>query len=300
MVRIERHAVDVDIVNGTLKSASALVPKVLHAIRASETSSLHLPKLQGWSLTSTSGHILQGVDMGAIYESLMIAYEAHKAMFIVAHDDSDAFRVRIGRGPSVILRGVTPRMLRAPAWAAAYWIARIFRDEDGLEWLSDVPVGVLRRYTKTNEDVFPWVEALGHLHRGDGDAVSVVRRTISLAEQIRDGKQKPVRGLEGTSEPEETRLARDIGLRRFLPSYICLLRVLEEDEAGFNQSMEAALILHRDFWSEPDRKNEPMGFVSYALTGIAALAYDRGMRLTVESDYLPGYLVEPVLPYPPR
>ncbi|WP_071529229.1 Imm49 family immunity protein [Gemmata obscuriglobus] len=42
------------------------------------------------------------------------------------------------------------------------------------------------------------------------------------------------------------------------------------------------------YWSSTEsRRNDMEGWVSLSLTAVAALAWDRGLRFRVESDYLP-------------
>jgi len=62
----------------------------------------------------------------------------------------------------------------------------------------------------------------------------------------------------------------------------------ERDAAGLEVALTEAVIQHKKYWSsKAKRRNEDVGFVSLPLLGLAALAWDRGLRFRVESDYLP-------------
>ena len=71
--------------------------------------------------------------------------------------------------------------------------------------------------------------------------------------------------------------------------YLQVLRKLgARDSLGFETALTEALKLHKKYWSaKASRRKEEVGFVSLALLGLAALAWDRGLRFKVESDYLP-------------
>ena len=67
------------------------------------------------------------------------------------------------------------------------------------------------------------------------------------------------------------------------------LRCLDQhEESGFAAAMAEGLKGHKEFWSQKKNRDEFGGFVSLRLTAVAALAWDRGMRFDVESDYMPA------------
>jgi hypothetical protein len=68
-----------------------------------------------------------------------------------------------------------------------------------------------------------------------------------------------------------------------------VLRQLErQDETAFNAALAEALKGHKAHWSSTAELRKLLdGLVSLPLTAIAALAHDRGLKVTVESDYLP-------------
>lgn len=74
----------------------------------------------------------------------------------------------------------------------------------------------------------------------------------------------------------------------------------EADEAGFNQHLLNALEAHQAFWGQKKPVNpggpplciDNRGYISFPCTALAALAYDKGWTLAVESDYMPPYMVD--------
>ena len=81
---------------------------------------------------------------------------------------------------------------------------------------------------------------------------------------------------------------------------IALKSLAADNEAEFNQNLIKAIKAHQEVWSQKKalnrggtslcRSNE--GFLSWDCTALAAMAYDKGWKLEVESDYMPGFMVD--------
>lgn len=79
---------------------------------------------------------------------------------------------------------------------------------------------------------------------------------------------------------------------------VLLRAIVQGDEAAFEAALRAALDYHRKFWGQKKALNpggsplaeDPQGFTALHLTALCALAFDKGMDVMVESDYLPRYL----------
>ncbi len=64
------------------------------------------------------------------------------------------------------------------------------------------------------------------------------------------------------------------------------------DGPNFGKHLALALEDFRKFWSrDEERRRTAYGFLSPELAGLAALAWDRGLRFDVRSDYLPDDLI---------
>ncbi len=80
-----------------------------------------------------------------------------------------------------------------------------------------------------------------------------------------------------------------------------LLRVFQSiyqgDTEGFNKNLIIALEKHKLYYSSNDiynesRNSDPYGWVSIPLVAACAIAYDKGMKREVTSDYIPEWLVK--------
>jgi len=64
-------------------------------------------------------------------------------------------------------------------------------------------------------------------------------------------------------------------------------------EVEFNQEMEKALNLHKEYYSTDENDCDYFGVIPLGLTALAALAYDhKGYKVTVENEYIPKWMAE--------
>ncbi|HEY9440051.1 MAG TPA: immunity 49 family protein, partial [Streptomyces sp.] len=73
-----------------------------------------------------------------------------------------------------------------------------------------------------------------------------------------------------------------------------------KDMDNFGPALADALKLHRAYWTMVDDRREDINSTfALAPLAIACLAFDAGIPLDVESDYLPEFLLQPELPVSP-
>ncbi|MFE6864785.1 immunity 49 family protein [Nocardia sp. NPDC057668] len=167
------------------------------------------------------------------------------------------------------------RFDRVPGWRAAFWWALIARDEQVLRELTAYPVERLRATGGTDFDDFQydWAELL-QTARVHGPEY-VADRAFALEATSRVGAQRPV----------------DLLLR---PSIEVFARLASGDQDGFTWSLANALRLHRTFFEQEPWSTDPEGVIALPLLGLACWAHDRGLRVEVESEYLPtGFVHRP-------
>jgi len=87
----------------------------------------------------------------------------------------------------------------------------------------------------------------------------------------------------------------------YLHPYVLAFNSLaENDEPKFNENLIKALEAHKEVWGQKKAMNrggtplcrENEGFLSLECTALAAMAYDKGWKLEVESDYMPSFMVD--------
>ena len=78
---------------------------------------------------------------------------------------------------------------------------------------------------------------------------------------------------------------------------LALARSLATGEPNdFKKKLRAALEAHRRFYEAPERRHDPHGFLAFTALALSSLAFDRGLAVEVESDYLPLVLVRGEFP----
>ena len=76
------------------------------------------------------------------------------------------------------------------------------------------------------------------------------------------------------------------------PLVLLFVLLASQDTDGFNKALQASLEAHRDFWTEDRRaRTSPLGLLALGPLTLACVAHDHGMRVDVESEYLPTQLI---------
>ena len=76
--------------------------------------------------------------------------------------------------------------------------------------------------------------------------------------------------------------------------FVAIMRTIftANAEVEFNQEMEKALVLHKEYYTA-ENDVDYFGVIPLGLTALAALAYDhKGYKVTVENEYIPKWMVE--------
>ncbi|OIK27346.1 hypothetical protein VT52_012330 [Streptomyces malaysiense] len=166
--------------------------------------------------------------------------------------------------------------LHAGNWLTSFYLAVICRENDRVDQPARVPVSFLRASGAEFDDyVYSWVEALQNLRFG--------RREVwdTLATAI-DGTAPEVAGIAG---PE-------LMLKILYPPLELLHRYLRREADEFNATLADALTWHKEYWTANEaRSRSGEGLVALAPLAVACMAYDAGMPIGVESEYLPRALL---------
>ncbi|MEY3444729.1 MAG: hypothetical protein RLZZ519_3010 [Bacteroidota bacterium] len=76
-----------------------------------------------------------------------------------------------------------------------------------------------------------------------------------------------------------------------MPSTRLWNAILSKDQAAVDKALESALEHHKLFWGNTENSQKIFGWISLPLLAACAYAYDHGMDINVESDYIPRWLV---------
>lgn len=174
-----------------------------------------------------------------------------------------------------------PTGAQSPAfWLLAHATSVALRRKDALTKLLACPEGVFDpRYLRHGDPYNDVVRAIQSAHRGEAGWLDHLRRA--------EAKLDPT--TYGT--PALVRLERAI------------LRLLEfshsAQQAPFSDALLDAVRQHKAYWSVGSNRTNPDGLLNIRIAGYAAMGIERGLRLEVESGYIPAWLVLGTEP-PPR
>jgi hypothetical protein len=214
-------------------------------------------------------------DSPEVSHALRLGAQAGTAIFLFQRIEDPPRSFVLGEGPPVVYtKSAGTSSADDGTWMQTFHLYLITREAGLSDELCRVPHEVFR-----HSDIVGAADA----DYGFADLLRAVWTQEHFTTDpafIRKEAEWRRRSAEHKAEPWYARLVT-------LP-YLQALRCIERrDEAGFAAALTEGLQGHKEWWSSKKYREEFYGFVSLQLTAAAALAWDRGMRFQVESDYLP-------------
>ena len=68
--------------------------------------------------------------------------------------------------------------------------------------------------------------------------------------------------------------------------------IIENNNNAINKIIEDRLKKYKEYFSQPGNESDTNGLFLYKLAGLCAFLNDIGFKITIESDYLPKFLIE--------
>lgn len=214
-------------------------------------------------------------DSPEVRRALRFSAQALAALFVFARIQQPPRYVVLGEGPMVTFSTQSDEShLDLLNWQDAYYLSVITRQHDCLGSLCQVPYSMLMQSSTTAgaEINYKYVDLLKAVIE---DQRFTCHSVFKELEQL---------CRSGPSGKPPNRVVRDLTM----PGLEVLRQLEAKDEVAFNRSLDDAVRGHKKYWSSTKKLSEEwLGLVSLPLTAYAALGHDRGMRITVEADYLP-------------
>jgi hypothetical protein len=271
-MKITRHPVDLERVTKVFQSQLSYLEESLQRVRKAPTG-LYL-FFCNTETVYQAGSIL-APDSPEVARTLKLAAQAGTALFMFQQIENPPRPFVLGEGPPVVYS--------QPAGSSS---------ADLFTWRKVFNLCVITRQVElSNELCRVSNEVFKH-----SDIVGAAEADYRFADLLRAVWTQDCFTSHPAFADEEAEYSNASGTTawaryaRYLAlPYLQVLRRLEErDELGFTAALAQALKGHKEFWSSGKYRAEFDGFVSLPLTAAAALAWDRGMRFDLESDYMPG------------
>ena len=270
---LRRHPVDKAFLLGREKAAARVLP---HARAAALRDLTHASALRSNAEARAAYLMVLEPASPEVCPLLRLGAQASAALFAGAMSNAPRVTVRLGPGPAVSVPArVGSDLHNARQWRRGFFLAAASRDRDSLDVLARVPTALLRRSTtRADEFVFAFADALRAHRAGDAEAPA---RLLAALKATEPGRYEIAGG--------------DYVLDIAVFQMELLYQLLREDAGAFNAVLARAVRGHRRYWSAGDRAADPDGLVAWPLVALASMAHDAGMRIEVDSDYVPLDLV---------
>jgi hypothetical protein len=179
------------------------------------------------------------------------------------------FRGRTLTGPS----GPPQFASEPPSWIGALLLAVAQQQPEVVETLLAVPTAVLQNAPgEVDACYIHLVHALKAFFRNQDAAAH-------LAE------------FERLSRPEALKISTATSIERFRAIGSILSALAKRDDRGVNDALVKQLEAHKKFFGKGKEAGSASGLIDPQAAGLMRTALDRGLKLDVESDYVPKWLI---------
>ncbi|MEU6483389.1 immunity 49 family protein [Streptomyces sp. NPDC046887] len=278
VTRIPRH----DFHTGN--AAEAMAPVIKSAedvLEEIETSEFDRFDALDYTLTAAKWRCLTDPAAGEFptWEAWVTTMQTGSALFAAGTAKEGPVPCRIGSmGEVKQLPSTGPQdYLHAGNWLTSYYLAVICRENERADRLARVPVSFLRASgTEFDDYIYPWVESLQNAWFQRPETWDTL-----------------VAAVDGT-DPESTRVAsKELMLKILYPPVELFHRYQRQEAEQFNAALADALTWHKEYWTANEARSvSGEGLVAVGPLAIACMAYDAGIPIEVESEYLPKHLLQ--------
>ncbi|WP_306324213.1 MULTISPECIES: immunity 49 family protein [unclassified Streptomyces] len=213
------------------------------------------------------------------WEAWVIAMQVGSGLFLSGTAAEGPVPCRLGtKGEIKNLPATGPQeYLHAGNWLTSYYLAAICRENERLDQLARVPVSFLRSSgVEFDEYIYAWVETLQNAWFGRQETWN----TLATA-------------IDGTDPAAPHIASAELMLKVLYPPLEVFHRYQRQDPEPFNAALADAVTWHREYWSDDEaRMRSSEGLVALGPLAVACMAFDAGIPVDVESEYLPRHLLE--------
>lgn len=272
MKRVPRHAIDPQLVQEGIDGDSELLDSVVR----SATGRAGALSIVLSTVRSYTGCLAAANEKSEeLCRALKIGADASAAIFALGSSIGEIRFALIDQYATLPATGPTDAT-HVGNWRIGWWLAHIVRDQVAIDTLTTTPMDVLRRSSS----------------RGDECQYLFVESLQGYKNRAFDWSTKLQAALEAT-DPERVDLAdEEFVLNILVPEMQMLFRLAIGEIAPFNEALQFALERHKKYWSKGSRKRDPDGYLALGPLAISSVAFDAGMPIDVESEYLPKWLLE--------
>lgn len=268
---ISRHPVDHEHIAASFYEDRE---RLAQRVQLAQTRSSVLSTLSSIAATRYKAGSVVAPDSTETANAMQLAAQANTAILVFSRIETPPRYCRLGDGPPITYsEPVDESHAHVGRWLDAFEQATITRQPDLLETLQGIPNEVLQgSSTSGAEATYLWLNLL---------------RALGSTRPI--AQHPSFKAYEAYCANCQDRSAHCKAIRHLSVPFLDVLRQLDcGDNVGLDRALTEAIEMHKKFWSSTEKLRKDFnGFVSLQLTMLAVIAWDRGMRFDVESDYIP-------------
>ncbi|XVO21693.1 MAG: immunity 49 family protein [Betaproteobacteria bacterium] len=272
-MNISRHNADLDDIQSDYDFEARLLEKSIKNIHKAPAN---LGTLARNALSYAGYQCILDPNSIQLWRALRIAAYSLTSVCELASLPEGEYEVFAGEGDPVMLPAGVNSYSYGLSWLHGFYLGVACRESHLNDRLAEIPVAVLKQSSSRNDEyLYLQIEALQSFWKGAADT-----------------PQRVIEAMKAT-DPELVKVGTvDAALNIAVPEIDLLFRLLENDSVAFNESLIKALECHKKHWSEKNFKNDTNGFIAVGILGLVSIAYERGMTIEVESDYIPKYIFQ--------
>jgi hypothetical protein len=264
---LSRHPVDVAVARENIGHGTRLLEGLLAP--SPGAPEFYLIAQAGFKLAGNGA--VAGMDLPAICRGLQIAAKTLSGLFALAAGQGE-LEVDVGdHVPRRLPASGPTSFTHCGNWLDGFYAACICRERAALDILACTPIEILRKSSSLSDEAYYLlVEGLQALWLGREDTGA-----------------KLLASLKATDPAKLKMSSEEAVLDLLVPALDMASHLADGNEQLFNKATCYAIERHKKYWSKGDRKRQSVGFLAIAPLGLASLAHDRGLKITVDSEYLP-------------
>lgn len=279
-MKISRHNVSVskiDIEDELIKISDRL-PKLISKLKNNPLS-INLAVATNLQLMAAFDSIVLSLSKNEIYQHLFYTLQfGINYMKLATHADEQV-QLKIGDSIATTVGFKTRDYIGYGNWELLFYLATVLRDEQSIFFINTIPNSFMERSNVSFDELdFAAADILKSLNEND-----------ALPKAIRN-----YRKIE-PSLKHETELRKNFNRYLTTPMVNLIDSLEQKSSKAFNDVLEKALHSHYEFYKEKredyGRPGDSFGWVSLKLLSVCAHAYDKGIKIEVESDYLPYWMI---------
>lgn len=289
MINLQKHTNDQELAQILIQSVNKRLPRFIEISKTKNYNTLIKVGNINLELIALSINHLKQKKIKLILEQAKNAFSTYLKLKATPGKE---FPVDLDGKGSVMLKADDGDVFSGGQWLNALYLNLILRKKEDFDMLFNLDISKVKPLNEKDHLL------IGHLNFKFFHSLGINSKPdYSLFEKMEQLVNKHFIG--GLYIPD----VDEFPYSNFFFSFnraLILKAIIEENQEEFNKNLVDGIMHHKAYWGRKHGLNkgdsplcdDPLGFISWPLTALAAMAFDKGLKIEVESDYTPKWMVE--------